>query len=924
MLTPRVVGAHVLAAVLLLGCAPASPDPTGPVLPSTSGAPLDVAPEAPPVGRLPTTVVPQRYALELELDPKRPTFRGSVTIDVQLKEPRRRIYLHGRDLRVSAARVFTSGGSGATAIPTTLEVKALADRSLLELTAPSGLAAGPARLVIEYEAPFSESLSGLYRVQSGGDWYVFSQMEPLDARRALPCFDEPSFKTPFDVTLVVSGADQAITNARMAEETPAEGGRRRVRYHETEKLPTYLLAFAVGPFDVVESEPVPKTPQRERPIPLRGVAPRGKGKHLGFALERHRVLVQELERYFLIAYPYDKLDVIAVPDASYGAMENAGAITYRDILLLVDPATATEAQRRDVVGVAAHELAHQWFGNLVTMQWWDDLWLNEAFATWMGQRMVETLHPQWHADLESIAWAQHAMDVDSLVSARAIRQKITTDDDVENAFDALTYSKGGGLISMYERYLGREAFQAGVKRYLDAHRFGNATADDFLAAVFRDKPELIESFRGFLDKPGVPALTVRCEGTSSVGLEVGVSRYLPLGSKGDPSSPFAVPLCARVPGASDTGRASAKAGSTADPQGSHCGLVGQGEKVVPKLGGSGTGCPAWFFPNTDGAAYARWLPSPAQAKATLESAMPHLSARERLSLADALRAGVFAGTLGLGDVLGALPKFAADPLREVAYAPLPLLQALRDDLVTPADQAKIDRAIVASYEPKLKALGWVERPGDVADVGLHRELAIEMLGGVGRHAPTRREALRRARLWLGLGGAPDPAALGADVRQIALVLAVKEGGAPVWDAVLARFKKDEDPLVRRHLLLALAAPTDDALAARARDLVLGDVLTKSERLSMLRRLADVPEQRRALWAWTKLNVLKLKEALAEGHVSYLPTLAEQLCDATFVPDVRATFEPHVKTMLGAPRALENAVERIATCSAVRDKVRAAR
>jgi alanyl aminopeptidase len=818
-----------------------SPDPQ-------SGGPAAVVPvpEAAPKGRLSTAVVPLAYTLELDVDPSKPTFSGTVKIDVELKEPRRRIHLHGHDTKVKAA-TLRRGDGGATP----LEASALADRFMLELEAAGVLPAGPATLEITFEAPFAASLSGLYRVEAGGDSYAFTQMEPLDARRAFPCFDEPAFKVPFSVSLVVRESDKAIANTRATGEAPAGPGKKRVTFAKSEKLPTYLIAFAVGPFDIVESKPIPASDIRKTPLPLRGVAVRGKGGQLGFALERHTALTLELERYFGIAYPYDKLDVIAVPDFGAGAMENAGAITYREVLLLVDPKSATESQRRDVVGVASHELAHQWFGNLVTMQWWDDIWLNEAFATWMGQRAVAALHPDWKADLETLVWVHEAMGVDSVASARAIRQTIVTDDDVENAFDPLTYSKGGGLISMYERFIGEEAFRKGVQRYLEKHRWGNATADDFLGAVFADKPELAASFRGFLDKPGVPALQVtpRCDKEKPAAIDVAVSRYVPLGSSATSSSPFAVPLCARAAGAKSP----------------ICGLVGQGNGTAPALGGASKECPAWVFPNADGAAYVRWTPKPETAKAILEKGFGDLTPRERLALSDSLRAGLFTGTLGTADILAALPKFGADSTREVAFAPAPTLQLLREDLAGPDDRKKIEQDVVKVYGPMAQKLGWDEKPGESADDTLRRADALDILAFVGRHAPTRKEAQKRARVWLGLDTTKGAATLSANVRLLALRIAVEDGGKEVWDAALAKLKTTDDALVRRHLLKALASTNTPADAERARALVFDEkTLRPSEVITFAFGLTDANEQRPELLAWLKRELPRVNARFPEG------------------------------------------------------------
>ncbi|NUO49682.1 MAG: hypothetical protein HOV80_12565 [Polyangiaceae bacterium] len=888
---PRVFAFAFAASTL--ACPSTSSQPTEPTAPVVAG-PV----EAPPQGRLPETVVPQSYVLELDVDPSKETFSGTVQIALDLKEARRRIFLHGRDIQVKSAKLDHKGTKLA------LAATALPESGMLQLESASTIEAGPATIEIAFEAPFAKSLSGLYRVKSGGTDYAFTQMEPLDARRAFPCFDEPSFKVPFSVSLVVREGDKAIANTRATGESPAGPGKKRVTFAKSEKLPTYLVAFAVGPFDIVDAPPIPANDARKTPLPLRGIAAKGKGANLGFALERHAALVTELERYFGIAYPYDKLDIIAVPDFGPGAMENAGAITYREQLLIVDPKTATEAQRRDVVGVAAHELAHQWFGDLVTMKWWDDIWLNEAFATWMGQRAVSKVHPEWAADLESLSWSQDAMEIDSLASARSIRQKILTDDDVENAFDPLTYSKGGALLAMYERFYGEEPFRAGVRRYLEKHRFGNADVNDFLGAVFENKPELVASFRGFLDRPGVPSLEVHmtCDKGKKGLTTIDAPRYVPLGSGAEKNVSFAVPLCVR--------------GKGIDPV---CKLVDKnvdGGNVVM----APAECPKWFLPNAGGAAYARYVPEPAALAALVDNGFAELTPTERLSLFDSVRAGIYAGKLGTADVIKLLPKLAADPTREVAFAPMDLIYVLREDLAPAADRTKLEQAVVKAYGPLLKRLGWQAKPGEKPEVGLTRASVIEMLGDAGRDPAVRKEALTRAKAWLGVGGAQKPDALDADIRQVALVFAVQDGGKEVWDAAYAMLKSSDDGLIRRHLLRALGNATTDAEAERSRALVFDDALKQGEILRYMLTVGSASGQREKAWAWTKKEIGRIKTRVPEGSRGYVPFLARPLCDQKLIPEIRATFEPHLKDMLGAPRSLENAVEHVSICSAVKAKL----
>ncbi len=459
---------------------------------------------------------------------------------------------------------------------------------------------------------------------------------------------------------------------------------------------------------------------------------------------------------------------------------------------------------------------------------------------------------------------------------------------------------GGGTKCFY----GEEPFRAGVRRYLEKHRFGNADVDDFLGAVFENKPELVASFRGFLDRPGVPSLevTMRCDKGKKGLTTVDAPRYVPLGSGADKNVSFLVPLCARGKNIEAT-----------------CKLIDktvEGGNVVA----APADCPKWFLPNAGGAAYARYVPEPSALSALVDHGFAELTPTERLSLFDSLRSGVYTGKLGTADVLKTLPKFASDPTREVAFAPMDLLYLLREDLAPAAERTKIQQAVVKAYSPLLSRLGWKAKPGEKPEVGLTRASVIEMLGDAGRDPGVRKEALTRAKAWLGVGGPPKADALDPDLRQVALVFAVQDGGKEVWDACYAMLKSSDDGLIRRQLLRALGNATTDAEAERSRALVFDDAVRQGEILRYMLTVGSASGQRDKAWEWTKKEIGRLKTRVPEGARGYVPFLARRLCDEKLVPEVRATFEPHLKDMLGAPRSLENAVEHISICSAVKTKL----
>jgi len=435
--------------------------------------------EQPPEGKLPEGVRPTSYRLNLTIIPERDTFSGTAVISIVLDAPASTIWMHGQSLNVTS--IYATHAT--TRVAATWEQQT--SDGVVRVKLPEALPAGRSTLQIEYTASLDTPLRGLYRVESGGHAYAFTQFESTSARLAFPCFDEPRFKTPFDVTLTIPAEQIAAANTPVHRAVKLPGGLQRISFMPTLPLPTYLVAWAVGPLDVVRGPPIPPNEGRPFPIPLRGIAAKGQGAHLRYALERTGEYVAALEGYFGIPYPYRKLDLVAVPDFGAGAMENAGLITFREWLLLVDAERATENQRRAFAYVLAHELSHQWFGNLVTMPWWNDIWLNEAFATWMGNKVVRTLHPEYHAELSELEAAQRAMRLDSLTSARSIREPITSSHDIKNAFDAITYEKGGAVLTMFERWMRADTFREGIRLYLRRHQGRTATSDDLLAASMR-------------------------------------------------------------------------------------------------------------------------------------------------------------------------------------------------------------------------------------------------------------------------------------------------------------------------------------------------------------------------------------------------------------------------------------------------------
>jgi alanyl aminopeptidase len=395
--------------------------------------------------------------VDLTVDPEKRTTRAPSHVTLEVKQPTDALRFHARSLTIDAA---TLQGGGKTRKPTAIE-KLPPDQARLSFDSP--LAPGAYTLTLTFHNAYNTHAISFYKVVTGGSAYLFTQFEDTEAREAFPCWDEPSFKIPWKMTLRVPAADLAVSNTPIASEKTA-GATKTVEFKTTRPLPSYLIAIAVGPFETV---PVPGMG-----VPGRVITVRGTSAMAADAAQAAGPLLRSLERWFGRPYPYEKLDLIAAPEFLFGAMENAGAIVFADRALLMDPATTPPDLRNRIFSVIAHEMAHMWFGDLVTMKWWDDLWLNESFATWMAAKAMDDVHPEVRQGVSELFGVERAFTIDSRPSTRAMRGKIGGNTSLGETANELTYNKGGAVLDMFEGWTGPEKFRAGVLEYLKAHEWG--------------------------------------------------------------------------------------------------------------------------------------------------------------------------------------------------------------------------------------------------------------------------------------------------------------------------------------------------------------------------------------------------------------------------------------------------------------------
>ncbi|MCU1334690.1 MAG: trf3 [Bryobacterales bacterium] len=558
--------------------------------------------------------IPQKQTVQLTIDPARETFEGSVSIDVQLRAPASIVWLNAKNLKIGSAFI----AQGEMVRPARI-IPGSDERIGIDLGQPL---AGLATIRIAYQGRLDDKgLAGPYRRKVDGEWYAFTTFTPIDARRAFPCFDEPHFKAPWDISIRVKREHKAFSNGREISETEEPGGWKLVKFATTEPLPAEVVAFAVGPFDVYQGE------SAGHGTPVRVITAEGHAAEGRAAAKATSEILPRLEAYTGIPYAFGKLDHLALPEGAFGAVENPGLITYRERNLLLAPNEETATRTRAIRSLQAHEIGHQWFGNLVTQATWEDVWLSEGFATWISLKMMEQEQPPERAHFAAIAARERMMAVDNPARSRPVRVAVNSRTTARDVYNRVVYDKGAAILLMLEGWMGEDRFRDGLHAYLTEHRFGNATTQDLavaLSAASGQDPSRV--LNTFLNTTGVPELRGQLLCVRDAAPRLRVTK----------SSPGSVPVCWR-----------------ADRVASSCTVL-EGPSTEIALP-TGTACPAWFYLNSGGTGYYRthWYQAPLRA-------LPELSGAERLTLAYDLRASKNASAQA------ALARLASDADPQIA------------------------------------------------------------------------------------------------------------------------------------------------------------------------------------------------------------------------------------------------------------------
>lgn len=843
----------------------------------------------PPALRLPGDVAPVSYAIRLRLDPNQVDYNGAVTVQLNVKKPAPVIWVNATLLTMDKAAVKVSGKELAGQI-----LKGNDDFAGFAFDPP--VPAGPAVLTIDFHGQITtQTSSGLFRGKDGGNNYIYTQFEPIDARRAFPCFDEPQFKVPWQLTLEVPEALEAVANTPIQRTIPADGGFKRVEFAQSRPMPSYLVAFAAGPFEFVDAGKA-----GSKQVPVRIVVPKGRSAEARYAVETTVSVVNKLEEYFGIPFPYDKLDQIAVPLFG-GAMENPGLITYADSLILAKPEDDSISRHRGWINTAAHELAHQWFGDLVTMAWWDDLWLNEGFATWMGDTTTSKLKPEWKVEGGFAGSRNYALSEDSLLTARRVRQPIDSKNDIINAFDGITYQKGGAVLRMMEAWLGEEKFRQGVRNYLRKHAWGNATSKDFLAAMAGvGGPEVAEAFASFLDQGGAPevSFSLRCETGKHPQLTLRQTRALPVGTQAPGVQTWKVPVCIEYPAASGVAR--------------QCSLMMTSEAKT-ELDRT-EACPAWIVPNAGGAGYYRSKMDSALLHNLMEQHFTSMPLPARIALVGDVAALTRSGSINTSDALKLVPKLAASPDRQIVQAAVSL--AVDNSAILSAeDVPRMDHYIVATFGPRARQLGWLHKPGDDDDTRQLRAQLVPFVAGRGDQE-LGPQAKPLALKWL-----EDRRSLPADLAPGVLRVAAILGDAALFDTYLNAIRKTEDRRQRAWLFRGLGSFRQPELVQRALHIPLDPAFDLRESFGLL-FAGDRPPTQHAAFDFVRENydalLKRMPTSIAGGSfAANLPYTGQRFCSAAGRAQVKEFFESRIEKETGGPRTLAQVLESISQCAALK-------
>jgi aminopeptidase N len=826
--------------------------------------------------RLPDTVAPDNYRITLAHNFDRDDFSGEETIQIRVLKPTSTVTLNSLEIEFQEASI-TSGGTTQPA-----KVSVDPEKQMATLAVDKEIVPGLASIHIRYTGILNDQLRGFYLSKAGGRKYAVTQFEATDARRAFPSFDEPAYKATFDITAIVDTGDTAISNSAIASDQPGPAaGKHTITFKSTPKMSTYLVALAVGDFEYVEGS--------ADGIPIRVWTTPGK-KNLGnYGLQVAEQCVKYFDNYFGIKYPFEKLDLIGLPDFAAGAMENTGAITFRDALLLLDEKHAPTYAYKEIGSVISHEIAHMWFGDLVTMRWWDDIWLNEGFATWMETKPLKAWKPEWHMELDDVLDSGESLNLDSLQNTRPIHQSVETPAQIEELFDGIAYGKAAAVLRMLESYLGPETFRAGVIAYLKAHLYGNATEADFWSALAKASNKPVDRMMPtFVNQPGAPLVSVQaqCQG-GATKVRLSQRRYyydrglLDTGSQ----ELWMIPV-------------SLKGTST---KGDHSVLLTTRSQTFDL-----PGCNSWVFVNAGAQGYYRSGYDSGAFQSMSRDAEKQFSASERIVLIRDAWAAVRSGRQPIGDFLQLADGLQSERTAKVVEQMDLELDYIGEHLVSEADRDGYQSFVRSLLGPIQKELGWTVAPSEDTNRKDLRAYVTYTLGYTGRDPDVLAKAREFAVEEMGAPGTVDPSLV-----DTVFTLAASSGGARLYDQMLAHLKENQAPAQYYRYFYTLARFTEPALVQRTLDYALSPAVRSQDSLNLIAAVMDTPAGEKLGWSFVRSHWQQIQKIMGGYNTGGLVSTTGNFCDAGIREDVKQFFREH--PVPAAERSLRQAQERVNYC-----------
>jgi aminopeptidase N/puromycin-sensitive aminopeptidase len=855
--------------------------------------------------RLPGGVEPVHYSLRMQPDLKAATFSGSETIEVVLDAPASAITLNAAEIQFESAQAYAvppgvavgglnrkggelpidltalghlqHGGSAQTA-EVTLDVAK--EQATLHFARP--LPAGRVLLAIAFRGILNDKLRGFYLSKSKTRSYAVTQFEATDARRAFPCFDEPALKATFDVSLIVDAGDTGISNTEMVSDTPGpEAGKHMLAFAVTPKMSTYLVAFLVGDFACTKGS--------AEGVQIRACATPDKAALTGFSLDAAKHLLRYYDRYFGIRYPLTKLDMVAVPDFEAGAMENFGCITYRETEMLVDEKNGPIPAKMEVAETVAHEMAHQWFGDLVTPLWWDNLWLNEGFATWMETKAAEQWHPKWPYAQSVAAEKNGVLDEDAGRTTRSIRAQAETPSEINSMFDDIAYGKAGAVVAMVENWVGEETFRKGVQAYLTAHLYASANAEDFWSVQTKVSGLPVGNvMQSFVEQPGVPLVTV---GGGGGAVPVTQGRFSLSGSPIATDEAWTIPVCFT---------------------GTGCRVLTPGAATLDVPATTASAGAPFVYANVGDKGYYRTAYSALGFQAIVANAEAGLTPPERIGLLGDRWALMRAGHGTVGEFLDLVLALKQDPNEIVLESGLGKVATIDSLIASDEDRARLDAVVLREFAPVYAALN-----------------------PPGRHEPFDRAQLRAA-LFAELGRAGDPAIL-AEAQRVtgelfsatdkgrspvdpaiadaAVELAVAKGDAQMYDLLLRVTQNAADPDLKEDALRTLTRFRSPLLVIRTLEYALSDEVRSQDSWTLIASLMERRETQDLAWEFVQQHWAAVARKSTASSGMHIVEATGAFCTVAKRDEVASFFAEH--PVESSERALAKAIDSINDCIGLR-------